>query len=69
MKAKLANNTAYILLMISYHLEQTTKEHYLKEFNGKQLWEKQEEETCDELSILLESQRTMDFSKFSISMN
>lgn len=60
-------NTAYIL-MISYHLEQLTEEQYLREFTGKQLWERQEQ-LCDELAILIESQKTMDFSKFLISMN
>lgn len=67
MNATKTLNTACIF-MISYHLEQTTKEEFITQFNGKQLWEKPQE-VHPMLDILLESQKVMDFSKFVINMN
>jgi len=62
-------NTAHIL-MVSYHIEQITKSEYLSEFNSIVIYKKgKEEQTCEQMMILLESKKVIDFSKFNISMN
>lgn len=58
------------ILMISYHVEEIGREELITEYSNKHLWEKpQDEPLCEQLSVLIESQKQMDFSRFNVNMN
>jgi hypothetical protein len=58
-----------LLSMISYHLEELSKEEYLSQYASVNLWEKPKHTICDELMILMESDKIMKHSKFQVSLN
>jgi hypothetical protein len=49
--------------------ESITEKQYLKEYSSIVIYEKRQEELCEELLTLIESDKVMKFSKFQLSMN
>jgi hypothetical protein len=58
-------------MLVSYHKETISKSELTKSYSSEMLYEKKTEkvEINDPLSVLLESQKVMDFSKFRINHN